>query len=164
MTSTPDSQLAVARQAGDRAETAVLDLVPELRYVADTEADHYDSIAEAVIEPSDQLPIYGVDVLDVGTQTEIKSAGVVYGERQRRGRFSIRRGQHNALLEMEGVYLFAVCAPHDRDVIAMCVMTASVVDDLRREHTDGWRSAGDGREDYVQLSWARVFDPSEVDA
>ena len=163
MSSSSQSQLAASRQAGDRSETVVLEEVPELRYVPDSEANHHDAIAEELIEPSEQLPFVGIVVLEEGTAVEIKSVSVVYGQQQRRGRFQPRRGQHEALLESGGVYLFAICVPHDRDLIAMKVVPATQVDHLIDVVTNGWRSAGEDRsEEYVQFSWARVFDPDEI--
>ncbi len=158
------SQLAASRQAGDRSETVVLERVPELRYVPDTESPHYDAIAESLLEASAELPFVGIVVIESGTPIEIKSVGVVYGERQRRGRFQLRRGQHEALLEAGGVYLFAVCAPHDRELIIAKVVPATQVSHLIDVVTDGWRSAGEERsEEYVQFTWARVFDPSDIE-
>nr|WP_229504696.1 hypothetical protein [Natrinema versiforme] len=72
--------------------------------------------------------------------------------------------QHEALLECGGVYLFAVCAPHDRELIAAKIVPATQVDHLISVVTEGWRSAGEGRsEEYVQFTWARVFDPGEIE-
>ncbi|PCR89428.1 hypothetical protein [Natrinema ejinorense] len=157
------SQLAASRQAGDRSETVVLERVPELRYVPDTESQHYDAIAEALVEPSAELPFVGIVVLESGTPVEIKSVAVVYGEGQRRGRFQPRREQHEALLEAGGVYLFAVCAPHNRELIAAKIVPATQIDHLIDVVTDGWRSAGEDRsEEYVQFSWARIFEPDEI--
>ena len=157
------TQLAASRQAGDRSESVVLERIPELRYVPDTESPHYDAIAEDLVEPSAELPFVGIVVLESGTPVEIKSVSVVYGQAQRRGRFQPRRTQHEALLESGGVYLFAVCAPHDRELIGAKVVPATQVDHLISVITDGWRSAGEDRsEEYVQFSWARIFDPAEI--
>ncbi|WP_436344164.1 hypothetical protein [Natronorubrum sp. FCH18a] len=163
MSRSSQSRLAASRQAGDRSETVVLEELPGTRYVPDSEVNHYDAIAEELIEPSAALPFVGIVVLESGTPVEIKSVSVVYGQEQRRGRFQPRRGQHEALLESGGVYLFAICAPHDRDLIAMKVVPATQVDHLIDVVTNGWRSAGEDRsEEYVQFSWGRVFDPSEI--
>ncbi|KDE56699.1 hypothetical protein EL22_25355 [Halostagnicola sp. A56] len=157
------SRLAASRQAGDRSETVVLEHVDDLRYVPDSESQYYDAICESVIGPSERLPFVGIVVLESGTPVEIKSVSVVYGKGQRRGRFQPRRGQHEKLLESGGVYLFAVCAPHDRELIAMKVVPATQIDHLIDVVTDGWRSAGTDRsEEYVQFSWSRIFDPDSV--
>ncbi|THE64502.1 hypothetical protein D8Y22_12730 [Salinadaptatus halalkaliphilus] len=157
------SRLAASRQAGDRSESVVLEYVDALRYVPDTESPHYDAIAERTIGATERLPFVGIVVLESGTPVEIKSVSVVYGERQRRGRFQPRRSQHETLLAMGGVYLFAVCTPHDRELIAAKVVPATQMDHLIDVVTNGWRSAGDGRsEEYVQFSWSRVFDPEEI--
>jgi len=156
------SALAKSRQAGDRAETEVLERVPELRYVTDSEAQHYDAVTEAVLAPRQELPFVGLCVLEAGTVVEIKSVAVVYGQNQRRGRFSLRRVQHQSLLDEAGVYLFAVCAPNSREVIGMKIVPATQVDHLLESVTEGWRTAGDGREDYSQLAWTRIFKPDEL--
>ncbi|QCS42657.1 hypothetical protein [Natrinema versiforme] len=164
MSQPQQSQLAASRQAGDRSESVVLEHVDKLRYVPDTEAPHYDALAEGLLEPSSEIPFVGIVVLESGTAVEIKSVSVVYGQRQRRGRFQLRRVQHEALLECGGVYLFAVCAPHDRELIAAKIVPATQVDHLISVVTEGWRSAGEGRsEEYVQFTWARVFDPGEIE-
>ncbi|UTF52829.1 hypothetical protein [Natronosalvus rutilus] len=154
--------MARSRQAGDRAETAVLELVDGLRYVPDSEGQHYDAVAETVIVPHRELPFVGICLLEADAVVEIKSVAVVYGQNQRRGRFSLRRVQHQSLLEEGGVYLFAVCTPNSREIIGMKVVPATQVDHLLESVTDGWRTAGDGREDYSQLAWTRIFDSSEL--
>lgn len=161
--SEPTSALARSRLAGDRAEDNVLRLVEGLRYVTDTEAEHYDAVTETLIVPSDRLPFVGIAVLEVGVAVEIKSAGVVYGESQRRGRFYLRRSQHDRLVEAGGVYLFAVCGPNNREVVAMKIVPATQVEQLIDAVTDHWRTAGDSRDECVQLSWARIFDPEAIE-
>lgn len=143
-----------------------LERVNGLRYVADSEAMHYDAIAETLVVPSQELPFAGICVLETGTVVEIKSVGVVYGASQRRGRFYLRRTQHEALLESAGVYLFAVSAPNpdSREIVAMKVVPATQVDHVIDVVTNEWRQAGDDRGEYVQLAWTRVFDPEEIAA
>ncbi|AFK20216.1 hypothetical protein E6P09_14090 [Haloferax mediterranei ATCC 33500] len=75
----------------------------------------------------------GICLLKPGTVVEIESAMVVYGEAQRRGRFLLRRSQHEHLLEEGGVYLFAVCAPTPaRDMIHS--LNTTQFDSLRKPH------------------------------
>ena len=148
-----------SRQGGENAESAVLEVVPELEYVPDTEARHYDARATTLVTPSETVMFAGICLLESGSLVEIKSVMAVYGENQRRGRYYLRRGQHEKLLEDAGIYLFAVCEPTpNRDVIALKVVPASLVDELIGSWTDL-----DGRPSYTQLAWSRIFDPREVD-
>jgi hypothetical protein len=148
-----------SRQAGENAESAVIQAVSGLEYVPDSEAEHYDARATTAVSPSDQVQFGGICVLEDGTVVEIKSVMVVYGESQTRGRYYLRRGQHETLLAENGVYLFAVCEPTpDRDVIRLKVLPATIVDEV----IHSWITP-DGRADYAQLAWSNVFDPSEVE-
>ena len=147
-----------SRAGGDAAESAVLEAVTELQYVPDTDAEHYDALTTTTVVPRDHLPFLGVCQLDPETPVEIKSAMVVYGEDQARGRFYLRFGQHERLADDGGVYLFAVCEPTpDRDVLALKIVPTAVVAEL----VSSWISP-DGRADYAQIAWSRVFAPAEV--
>ncbi|ELZ92976.1 hypothetical protein C440_12684 [Haloferax mucosum ATCC BAA-1512] len=151
--------VAASKRAGATVESALLQRHPELRHVPDDVAEHHDAVAVSLLSPSRDLPFVGLCLLETGTVVEIKSAMVVYGERQRRGRFLIREAQHNHLLEKGGVYLFAVCAPTpDRDIIAAKVIPASLVD----EFNFSWVSPKT-RSNYAQFAWSRVFSPEEVE-
>jgi hypothetical protein len=151
--------LAPSKRGGANAAAAVIQTLPELRHVPDSEAESWDAETTTLLEPSADLPFAGICLLERGTIVEIKSAMVVYGERQRRGRFLIRRGQHQRLLELAGSYLFAVCEPTpDRDVLAMKVVPASLVDEFGFSWIDR-----EQRSSYAQFAWTRVFRPSEVD-
>lgn len=151
--------LARSKRGGESAESAVLQLRSELRYVTDSEAEHYDAETATLLTPSESLPFAGICLVERGTVVEIKSAMVVYGEAQRRGRFLIRQSQHEALLDEAGVYLFAVCEPTPtRSVIAMKIVPATLVD----EFGFSWVSRPT-RSDYAQFAWSRVFAPSEVE-
>ena len=148
-----------SRKAGENAESAVLEVVAELEYVPDTEARHYDARATTLVTPSETVLFAGICLLEAGTVVEIKTVMAVYGENQTRGRYYLRKGQHEALLDAAGVYLFAVCEPTpDRDVIALKVVPASLVDEL----IHSWIQSDD-RPDYAQLTWSNVFNPSEVE-
>ncbi|NHN59829.1 MULTISPECIES: hypothetical protein [Halorussus] len=148
-----------SREAGDNAESAVLQVVAELEYVPDEEALHYDARATTLVTPDETVPFAGICVLEAGTVVEIKTVMAVYGENQKHGRYYLRKGQHEALLDAEGVYLFGVCEPTpDRDVIALKVVPATIVDEL----IHSWISP-DERPDYAQLTWTNVFNPSEVE-
>lgn len=147
-----------SKSAGDRSEGAVIEAVDELEHVPDLEAEHYDAVTTTVLVPSETVSFAGICVLERGTVVEIKSVMVVYGDGQR-GRFYLRQEQHRELLSRGGSYLFAVCAPRpDREVLALKVVPASLVDEL----IPSWLDGGEGRADYAQIAWSRVFDPDEV--
>lgn len=147
------------KHAGEAASSAVLELVRVLDHVSDREAEYYDARTAVPVEGDDVLALEGIDALGAGVPVEIKSAIVVYGEDQRRGRFNLRKKQHESLLNASGVYLFAVCEPRpDRNVIELKIVPAAVVDD----RLPSWHSL-DGRETYTQLSWSRVFAVQEVE-
>lgn len=148
-----------SRQAGENAESAVLEAVPALEYVPDTEAEYYDARTTTLVTPSETVLFAGICLLEADLPVEIKSVMVVYGENQTRGRYYLRRGQHEKLLADGGVYLFAVCEPTpDRDVIRLKVLPASIVDELVCSWIDP-----DDRAEYAQLTWSNMFDPSEVE-
>lgn len=148
-----------SKLAGEKAESAVLEAVPELEYAPDSDVEHADARASTLLEASAELPIVGMALVERGTLVEIKSAIARHGDGGR-GRFYLRREQHAQLLADSGVYVFAVCEPRPaRDVIALKVVPATGVDALVG---DDWRGAGDGRPECYQLSWGRVFDDSEV--
>lgn len=143
---------------GDSSESAVLEARPDLRYVADTEARHYDAEAKTAISASHELPMVGICVIEADQEIEIKSAAARVTADQRRGRFQFRRKQHEKLLEIGGVYLFAVCQPNrTRDVIAMKIVPAVIIDDIV-----SWIEC-EGRDDYCQLAWSNIFNLSEVE-
>lgn len=152
--------LAANKRAGQLVETTVGHRVPELGLVPDDVVEHYDAIATTLVEPRPDLPFAGICLLERGTVVEIKSVMVSYADGAR-GRFYFRPSQHNALVDDAGVYLFVVCEPSpDREILAMKVVPATVVDELLGE--DPWLDGGAGRSDYAQLAWSNVFDVAEV--
>lgn len=154
MTAAAQTTLA-PKHAGERAASEVLERVPALGHVPDSVAPHYDAVVvdDVLDEALDA-------VLRRGRRVEIKSAMVVYADGQR-GRFYFRPAQHQTLVDLNGVYLLAVCEPTpERAVIAMTIVDATRVDDCLPE----WFNGGDGRSDYAQLAWSNFFDPEEVTA
>jgi len=148
-----------SRAAGENAESAVIETVDALEYVPDTEAEHYDARTTTLVTPGETVLFAGVCLLEAETVVEIKSVMAVYGESQARGRYYLRRGQHERLLADAGVYLFAVCEPRpDRAVLALKVIPATLVDELINSWIDP-----KGRAEYAQLTWSNIFDPSEVE-
>lgn len=145
------------RRAGENAEGAVIQRVDAIEHLPDSEAVHFDAVAEQLLEPSETLPFVGICLVETGTVLEIKSTIVVLGD-GRRGRLLLRREQHRELLEVGGMYVFAVCKPRPaRDPLSIKLVPASLVD----EEIPGWIDV-DGGADYCQLSWSRFFAPEEV--
>jgi hypothetical protein len=147
-----------SKHAGSNAAHSVLEAVPELENVPDTEAVHYDARTTTLLTPSEDVGFIGICLLEKGAPVEIKSTMAVYGEDQSPGRFYLRRQQHEALLSEAASYLFAVCEPRpERYVVSMKVVPASLVDEL----VYSWIEPDD-RADYAQLSWTNLFSSEEV--
>ncbi|WP_255149796.1 hypothetical protein [Halorarius halobius] len=150
-------------RAGNNAESAVIQSIPELEYVPGDEPGIPDARVSTVLSPSPRLPFVGVCVLEKGTDVEIKSAAAVVNQTQRRGRFNLRKRQHDSLLERAGSYLFAVCEPRpERPVIAMKIVPATIVNDV----VGSWIPIEDDSRSevaYAQLTWTAIFDVSEVE-
>lgn len=135
------------RIAGDRAESACLELLPWLRYVSDETAEHYDAEAR-----EDRGRVAAGDVV------EIKSAAVVLASEEP-GRFYLRRRQHEELLEAGGWYLFLVVTPDEREVLGYQLEAADVVDD---ELLPTWWDGGPGRAEYRQVRWTAVLSEEDL--
>lgn len=157
MSQSASGGMAPARRRGDRAVTEIIPRVDGLRHVPDKEAEHYDVEAERAIFPTEAVTFVGICVLGAGSIIEVKSCIPRLTSGQR-GKFYLRRGQHEQLVEEGGYYLFAVVSPHDREPIAMIAVAATTVDDV----IPSWRDGGDGRQDCSQISWSRIFDVQEV--
>ncbi|MBO4248363.1 hypothetical protein IL252_11115 [Halomicrobium sp. IBSBa] len=155
-----DASLAPNKKAGIGVEIAITtDHVPALQLVPDEVAEHYDAVATTLVTPTADIPFVALCLLERGTQVEIKSTIVTYAD-GRRGRFKIRRSQHETLLEIGGVYLFAVCRDlPDRPPVALKVVPATTVDEV----IHSWIDSSGTRSDYAQVSWGSVFDATEVD-
>lgn len=158
-TESGSGRLARSKRLGASSEAAVIELVPELEPVPDDEEEHVDARMRGAFTPSSELDSCGLPVVEDGTPVEIKSASVVYGDSQARGRWYFRRSQHEYLEEVGGVYLLAVCAPHSRDVLAATIVPANTV---RQELVSGWTEA-DGRDAFTQSTWSRVFDEEDLE-
>lgn len=157
------SDLAAAKRAGENAEHHVISAVPGFSPASGGE--HHDAVARNAVFPSEDLPMVGVCVVEAGSLVEIKSTMVVQTRAQRRGRFKLREGQHEALLEAGAFYVFVVCEPRPkRPMIASKVVPATIVDDLvGPDGVASWRDELDGRGRKAQLAWTNVFDPAEVE-
>jgi hypothetical protein len=148
------------KKAGEEVEDNILQRVTELRYVTDQTAEWHDARVETLLEPPhDAVTFYGVNLLAVGSIVECKGAQYRYANGQR-GRWYIRKGQHERLLDAGGFYALAVYDPRDRRLRAIAVIPASLVDELL---PDDWITRDDRAErGYNQLGWARLLDPEEV--
>ena len=144
------------KHSGERIEGEVVQLVDGLRWVSDKEQRGIDAEATTPIYPSPSLRLDGVCVIETGTPVEIKSASVRLASGLR-GRFYVRQQQHEKLVASGGVYLLAVYAPTDHDVLAMAAVPASVVS----ERVPSWREV-DGRYTYAQITWTRFIPPTAV--
>lgn len=150
------------KRGGENAAAAVIQSVPQLEHVPDTEAEWYDARVQEYLVASEDIPMVGRCLLDPETAVEIKSAMVVATANQSRGRFYLRRRQHEQLVQAGAVYLFVVCeSTPTRDPIAMRVVAARDVDEL----VASWIGVdGDRAEQaYAQLAWSRVFDPGAIE-
>jgi len=154
------AQFPANKRAGISTEIVVTTKhIPQLQLVPDDGAQHYDAIATTLVTPGSELPFVGICLLERGMLVEIKSVVVSYADGSR-GRFYVRPEQHEQLLEDAGVYLFAVCRDTpDREVIALKIVPATTVDAV----IGSWIDGGDGRSNYAQLAWSRVFDACEVE-
>ena len=152
-----------SKESGETVEANVVQRVPELRYVSDRTAEWHDAEVIALFEPPHpEVTFFGINLLAVGVPVEIKAAQLWYSSGQR-GRFYVRKRQHQRLLNAAGAYLFAVYVPRPgHPVRTMGVVPASLVDEYL---PDGWTTRDrSGEEGYRQLAWSRVFDPDDVEA
>jgi len=155
-----DASLAPNKRAGIGVEIAITtDHVPALQLVPDEVAEHYDAVATTLITPSETIPFVGICLLERGSIVEIKSTIRTYAD-GRRGRFKIRRSQHETLLDSAGAYLFVVCRDTvDRPAVALKVIPATTVDAL----VHSWIDSASSRSEYAQISWGSLFDPAEIE-
>lgn len=153
-------ETAHPRRAGDNAETAVCDAVDALEYVRDTEVEYADARVNGLLEPSEKFDQFALPLVEDGTLVEIKSTIVVATEDQQRGRFYVRKDQHDKLVAEGAVYVFAVCEPKpQRPVLALAMLPATIVDDL----VPSWVEAGEGRSDYGRFTWSNLIDPEALE-
>lgn len=116
-----------------------------LVHVPDAETQAYDA---TLLNAENPVPV------DIKTCQEWLAVTGSNGNR-RRGRFFIRRGAHERLVDLGGLYLFGVL-DGDGDLLRCEVIAAERVD---RRFVDDWTNGG--RDDVVQLNWSVVFGPTE---
>jgi len=150
------SEQLSSKHIGDRLESEVIQLVPGLEWVSDRDDEHIDAVTTEAVWPSDRVRLGGICVVEPDTRVEIKSATVRLTSGQR-GRYYIRKQQHEALLEDSGVYFLAIYAPASHEVITLAGVPATIVD----ERLPGWRDLDRG-ETYTQVSWSSVVNPAIV--
>ena len=149
------SLTASSKQLGERGEAAVIAHVDGLDPVGDSVAEHFDAQPTVALWPS-EIPMVGIAVVEAGRPIEIKTT-IPELSSQDRGRFYLRRQQHQRLVEDGACYLFAVTSPHDREPLAMKIVPAVSVETV----ISSWIDAGD-RLDYAQVSWSNIFDEDEI--
>lgn len=105
---------------------------------------------------ADVVPALGtVPIATAGTPVEVKSCYPTYGNRK--GRWWIRRANHERLCEADGTYVLAVVDRSSPQVRRMCLLDAGTVDALIGGE---WWSCGQGgrsAQEYRQLPWTSVF-------
>lgn len=149
-----------SKAAGEAIEAEVLQAVDALTYVGDSTAEWHDARVDGLLDGTD-THLGSTPLLETGTPVEIKAAQRRLAD-GRRGRYFIRQRQHERLVAEAASYLFAVYDPHARDVLAMLVVPASIVDELL---PDGWTGVDGDRAEtgYRQLAWSRLLDTETVE-
>ncbi|RDZ39426.1 hypothetical protein C5B91_20255 [Haloferax sp. Atlit-10N] len=155
--------LAPSKRAGERAEADQIQRVDGFEAAPKNGDDGqelpYDIVCVRAVWPSPDLPFVGVLVLEQGSEVESKSCAVVINESQDRGRYYLRKKQHEALVELGAFYLFSVRDPNTDEVIAAKIVPATAVTDLNFS----WIEA-EGRATFGQITWTQIFDREEVES
>lgn len=146
-----DAHVTVADNTdfGINAETAACERWA-LERVEDEDPDWFDAQFTAELEGA-----FGT-IVPADTVVEVKSCRLEY--RNRRGRWWIRRRNHERLLDEGGEYVLSVYRSSTAEVLRQALVSAVTVDAI----VDGdWWDAGAGgneAEEYVQLPWSTVFE------
>ena len=159
--------LAHAKRIGVDVEDLVIEAVDELERAEDQQA-HHDAETVALITPSsvDGLTLGSIPLVETETEVEIKaarlrteSAGTPRGRWFFKGRDD---GQHAALLDSAAMYLLAVYDEDDedeREVVAMVLLPATIVDDLLRGR---WYDSHRCEGKVAKLTWSALVDPDQL--
>lgn len=138
---------ARSKALGEEIEEIVIDDLETVEPVEDEDAA-IDAVAlEAVSIPAN-------------AEIEIKACSrrISDGSRSRRGRFYLRRRQHEQLLERGAWYLFVVYESDDdgeiEEIVGTLAVPARVVDSI----VSSWSDAGRGHGGIKQLTWTRLID------
>jgi len=95
-----------------------------------------------------------------GTPVEVKTCRYRYDDPsgRRRGRWWIKRANHEQLLDQDGEYVLTVHDADTAEILRQGLVTATTVDAI----VDGeWWACGAGgktAEEYRQITWSAVFD------
>jgi hypothetical protein len=149
------SDWTTSKASGDRIEHEVVERLP-VEYVPDTTAEWYDCRPTDPVTARD-VRLGGCALVPSGTPIEIKAARVTLADGER-GRYYLRKGQHDRLDDAGGLYLFVVYAPAEDPLRALLLVPA---DDVARL-VPSWIDSP-GRATYAQLAWSRLFDPETVE-
>ncbi|ELY46169.1 hypothetical protein [Natronorubrum tibetense] len=159
------SPLESSKASGDFLEAEIVQVIDALEYVGDRTATWHDARTTAVLEASRSLPFYGIVLVEPKTPIEIKGCQIETsnGSRSTRGRFYVKRGAHEQLLEAGGMYLLVVYLPRPGlPQVARAIVPATLVDELlsgRWYDVSGSRS----EQEVAKLAWSHVIDPAGVD-
>lgn len=155
------------KTAGDRLEDALVSGLDPLEPVPDEAAEWHDARTRERVTPSPALPTYRLLVVPSDVPVEVKTARVEVSNgasATTAGRFYIKRGSHERLVDAGGVYLLAVYdpdVPSDEDAVrGVVVTTAEAVDDLVETWTDA--EVGGADAEVAKVRWSRVLPPSDV--
>ena len=155
------SQATHPKRLGCSVEAAVIDADDDLEYVPDREAEWFDARTTAPITPEPTRPLGSVCVVPAETPVEIKGCipEQSNGSRTTPGRWYIKRGSHEQLLQMRGHYYLVVYAPTpDTPILSETIVPAAAVGDLLN---GSWYD--NGREGQVaKLTWKKVIDTEAV--
>lgn len=124
------------------------------RYPVEPASDARDDWHDLEFTADLELDVVDDVLVEKGTLAESKSCYDHY--RDRRGRWWIRRGAHEQLLDADGVYLLSVVDRDTGGVLRTALVEASTVDQL----IDRWWDCGNGGQtakQYRQLPWSKIF-------
>jgi hypothetical protein len=146
---------ATSKASGSRIEHEIVEKLP-VTYVTDDVAAWYDC---ELTRPAtaDDLRLGGRVVIPTGSPIEIKGARVRNGADDR-GRFYLRKKQHERLEAADGFYLFVVYKPGDAPLRGLLLVPADNVTRI----LPSWIEPED-RATYAQLAWSQLFDTDSVE-
>ncbi|MEY7849551.1 hypothetical protein AB7C87_10190 [Natrarchaeobius sp. A-rgal3] len=159
------SALESSKASGDALEAHLIQSIEELEYVGDRTATWHDARTTTLLEPTTSLPFFGIVLVEPDIPIEIKGCQIETsnGNRSTRGRFYVKRGAHDRLLEAGGMYLLVVYLPRPGlPQVARAIVPATIVDELL---SDRWYEVGGKRSEneVAKLAWSHVIDPAGVD-
>ncbi|RQG97224.1 hypothetical protein [Natrarchaeobius chitinivorans] len=159
------SALESSKASGDALEAHLIQSIDALEFVGDRTATWHDARTTTLLEPAENLPFYGIVVVEAGIPVEIKGCQIETsnGSGSTRGRFYVKREAHSRLLEAGGMYLFVVYLPRPGlPQVARAVVPATIVDELLAGR---WYDVGGPRseDEVAKLAWSHVIDPTTVD-